>query len=68
MQSTDEERQTTALTERISELRKTKEMNSVCVRRRVLWHARFGFLNVDVDNSAFLVILRFVAGNLLPGC
>ena len=40
-------------------------MNSLGVRRRVSWHARFGFLNVDVDNSVFLGFLRYVAGNIL---
>jgi len=39
-------------------------MNNLGVHLGVLWHARFGFLKVDVDNSAFLGFLRYVAGNL----
>jgi hypothetical protein len=40
-------------------------MNSLGVRRRILWHAPFDFLNADVDNSAFLGFLSYIAGNLL---
>jgi hypothetical protein len=39
-------------------------MNNLGVHLRVLWHAKFSFLKVGVDNSAFLGSLRYVAGNL----